>query len=124
MTTVGYGDIFPVTGQILLYYYTLQRHCTEKSEQIFPDMKLRGLVPNAYIHVSLSDLYVYSHDQSGNFAAAKQVDLPWECINCTQIHECGNWERDGAVHFWEHINRIFFAVQVAVESRWCFIFNF
>jgi hypothetical protein len=36
-------------------------HCTENSEnskQIFPDMKLRGLVPNFYIHVSASDLYI------------------------------------------------------------------
>jgi hypothetical protein len=27
-------------------------------------MKLRGLVPNFYIHVSVSDLYVYYHDRS------------------------------------------------------------
>ncbi len=33
-------------------------HCTENSKQIFPEMKLRGLVPNVYIHVSVSDLYI------------------------------------------------------------------
>ncbi len=32
-------------------------HCTENPICIFPEMKLRGLVPNSYIHVSLSDLY-------------------------------------------------------------------
>ncbi len=25
---------------------------------VFPEMKLRGLVPNSYIHVSVSDLYI------------------------------------------------------------------
>jgi hypothetical protein len=33
-------------------------HCTEKSIYAFPEMKLRGLVPNSYIHVSVSDLYI------------------------------------------------------------------
>jgi hypothetical protein len=37
---------------------TLQRHYTENSKQICPEMKLRGLVPNSYIHVSVSDLYI------------------------------------------------------------------
>ncbi len=37
---------------------TLQRHCTENSKQIFPEMKLRGPVPNFHIHVSVSDLYI------------------------------------------------------------------
>jgi hypothetical protein len=36
------------------YSGTLQRHCTENSKQIFPEIKLRGLVPNFHIHVSVS----------------------------------------------------------------------
>jgi hypothetical protein len=35
----------------------LQTHCAENSKQIFPEMKLCGLVPNFYINVSVSDLY-------------------------------------------------------------------
>jgi hypothetical protein len=35
-----------------------QRHYTESSQQIFPEMKLRGFIPNSYIHVSVSDLYI------------------------------------------------------------------
>ncbi len=31
---------------------------TENLKQIFPEMKLRRLVPNFYIHVSASDLYI------------------------------------------------------------------
>ncbi len=38
---------------------TLQRHFTENSKQILPEMKLRGLSPNSYIRVSLSDLYIF-----------------------------------------------------------------
>jgi hypothetical protein len=30
-------------------------------------MKLRGLIPNSHIHVSVSDLYVPSYDRSTNF---------------------------------------------------------
>ncbi len=39
-------------------FTALQRHSTENSKQIFPEMKLRGLVPNSYIRVSVSDLYI------------------------------------------------------------------
>ncbi len=31
-------------------------HCTENHIYVFPEMKLRGLVPNSYIHVSVSNL--------------------------------------------------------------------
>jgi hypothetical protein len=31
---------------------------TENLKQIFPEMKLRGLSPNSYIHISVSDLYI------------------------------------------------------------------
>ncbi len=32
-------------------------HCTENPIHLFPEMKLRGLVPNSYIYVSVRDLY-------------------------------------------------------------------
>jgi hypothetical protein len=38
--------------------FALQRHCTENWKQKFPEKKLRGLVTNSYIHVSVSDLYI------------------------------------------------------------------
>ncbi len=37
------------------FYYALQIHCTKNLKLIFPERKLRGLVPNLYIHVSVSD---------------------------------------------------------------------
>ncbi len=36
----------------------LQRHFTENLKQIFVEMKLRSLVPNSYIHIPVSDLYI------------------------------------------------------------------
>ncbi len=41
-------------------------HCTENSKQIFPEMKLRGIFTHFYIHVSVSDLYIPTHDRSAN----------------------------------------------------------
>jgi hypothetical protein len=38
----------------------VEKHCTENSKYIFPEMKLRFLVPNFYIHVSGSDLYIFT----------------------------------------------------------------
>ncbi len=40
----------------------LQRHHTENSKQIFPEMKLSSLVPNSYIHFSVNDLYIPTID--------------------------------------------------------------
>jgi hypothetical protein len=55
-------------------------------------MKLRGLVPNSYIHVSVSDLYI-----------------PGSVTDT--VHECGNREtehvleitRPRSFHFWEYL---------------------
>jgi hypothetical protein len=33
-------------------------HCKEDSNYVFPEIKLRGLVPNFHIHTSVSDLYI------------------------------------------------------------------
>jgi hypothetical protein len=57
-------------------------------------MKLCSLVPNTYIHVSVSNYYVFSLYQSACLVAAKWADLSWEYKNRTQIHECENWETE------------------------------
>jgi hypothetical protein len=33
-------------------------HCKQDPMYVFPEMKLRCLVPNFHIHVSVSDLYI------------------------------------------------------------------
>jgi hypothetical protein len=37
---------------------TLQRFCNESWKKVFPKRKLRGLSPNFYIHISVSDLSI------------------------------------------------------------------
>ncbi len=41
-----------------LNYCTTTVHCTENPIYVFPEKKLRSLVPNYYIHVSVRDLYI------------------------------------------------------------------
>jgi hypothetical protein len=38
--------------------YSVHTHCTENRIYVFPKKELRGLSPNSYIHVSVSDLYI------------------------------------------------------------------
>jgi hypothetical protein len=37
--------------------HTKIKHCTKNPIYVLLEIKLRGLVPNSYIHVSMSDLY-------------------------------------------------------------------
>ncbi len=49
-----------------------EMHCTENPIYVFSEMKLRSLIPNSYIHVSVSDLYIIRiEDQSAHLAAEK-----------------------------------------------------
>jgi hypothetical protein len=52
----AFPSIFLALGILLVT--TLQRHNTANSKQIFPEKELRGLSPNLYIHVAVSDLYI------------------------------------------------------------------
>ncbi len=42
-------------------------HCKEDPIDVFPEMKLRGLVLNSYIHVPVSDLYIPMIEFSAQF---------------------------------------------------------
>jgi hypothetical protein len=37
---------------------TLHRYCTENWKKLFPEKQLRGLSPNFYTLISVSDLYI------------------------------------------------------------------
>jgi hypothetical protein len=44
--------------QLFLSKFIVYLHCTEKPIYVFLEMKLRGLVPNSCIYVSVSDLCI------------------------------------------------------------------
>jgi hypothetical protein len=54
---------------------TQQRLCTENLKQIFPDMKLRGLVLNSYIHVSVRDFGNWEQGRTVSFLGTHKSDL-------------------------------------------------
>ncbi len=45
-------------GMVCIEFRLLGVHCNEKPICVFLEKELRGLSPNFYIHVSVSDLYV------------------------------------------------------------------
>ena len=66
-------------------------HCNKNPIYVFPEMKLRGLAPSSYIHVSVSDLYI-PRIGLPILLTGKYANRSWEYINYSQIHECGNWD--------------------------------
>jgi hypothetical protein len=45
-----------------------------------------------FLHSYISERFIYFQDRFAYSAAGKYVDRSWEYINCTQTHECGNWD--------------------------------
>ncbi len=88
-------------GQDILSFGSAQkRHNTEYSKQIFPEKELRGLSPNSYIYVSVSDLYFTT------------IGLPILLLENKWTHG-GNVEIGTELPqflFWEYINKKLFAV--------------
>ncbi len=101
---------------------------------VFPEMKLlfpkqdfNFLSPSSFTHISVRDLYVYYQDQSAYSAAWKGVDRSWEYINCSQTHECGNWDWGRAVprkgiHKWDFPCSVFhqadYGNALQMKGRW------
>ncbi len=57
-TTLPLGDYCSIVHLILIYslFTRWKLHCTGNPIYVFPEKKLRGLVPNSYIHISGSEL--------------------------------------------------------------------
>jgi hypothetical protein len=79
---------------------TVLANTNENPIYLFLFGELRGLSPTFHIHVSVSDLYVYSQDGPCTyFPAAEEADWLWKYINLSQTHECGNLDCGRAIPF-------------------------
>ncbi len=77
---------------------------------VFPEMKL--LFPKHRViifcfqfpHAYICERFIYFQDRPAYSAAGKYVDRSWKYINCTQTHECGNWDWGPAISRKEYIH--------------------
>ena len=66
--------------------------CTENPVDVLPEIKLSGPVPNSYIHVSVSDLYICP-GLVCLFGCSK-IGKPILGIRKSLTDDCGNWETE------------------------------
>ncbi len=113
--TVSNGAIILVKIYIYISWNcTFCTHCNENPIYVFPEMKLRGHVPNSYIHVSVSDLYIpriglpiwlQQNRQTDPWIYKSLIDAwPGKLRNRTFWFCFGNNEAV-QFYFWEYINR-------------------
>jgi hypothetical protein len=69
-------------------------HCTKKPNYVFPEMKLRGLVPNSYTHVSVSDLYIPRIGVPSVFGCSKIGRPILGIYKLSQVQDCGNYKTE------------------------------
>ncbi len=81
------------------------RLCISRNGTVISKTKLYCSV-SQLLHSYICERFIYFQDRSAYSAVGKYVDQSWEYINCSQIHECGNWDwgrtipRKG-IHKWD-----------------------
>jgi hypothetical protein len=83
-------------------------------------MKLRGLIPNIHIHISVSNLYISTIGPPMLLQLNRNIS--WKYTNRSQIHECRFWEQVRADSFLELFvsNFRFSVLAVLFDSRQIF----
>ncbi len=88
---------------------------------VFPEMKLCSLLiskiellcsVSQFLHSYICERLIYFQDRSVFLAAAIYVGWSWENINCSQTHECGNWDTRIGIHKWD------FCCSVVKNNAW------
>ncbi len=114
-----------ITKKDLKWLVSFDTHCNGNSVYIFLFWELRGLSPNFYIHVFVSDLY--NPGSVHIFPPAEKADPSWDYIIHSQTHECGNWDWDPDIPFLgifaSNFRHFFFAVQVLVRFQFLMLLS-
>jgi hypothetical protein len=95
-------------------------YCIVNSKQIFPENKLRGLVPNFYIHVYVCEhLYIPTiGPQTLYCKIGGPIVGIYKSLTDT-VHEFKNWERGRAVSFLGIFVLIFFGAVHGILLQEC-----
>ncbi len=99
-----------------LMFYAFEKelelpHSTEIPIYVFPEKELRGLSPNSYIHVPVSDLYtciprIGPHiwlQQNRQTNPGNMYDCVYDLGDRT-LYFCFGNNKDAQFHLWENIN--------------------
>jgi hypothetical protein len=96
-------------------------HCNENHIYVFPKKELRGLSPNFYLHVSVSDLYI---PWVGLHIFCSRIGRPivWKYKSLTDTFM---WNVEKAAQFllWEYLVRTLLYYVFAVQGPWGKLFH-
>ena len=72
----------------------LEAQCTKNPIYVFTEMKLSGIIPISYIHVSVSSLYIPWSVCLFGYSKISRSILWWIYKFLIYIYKCGNWETE------------------------------
>jgi hypothetical protein len=105
----------------LLLLHTPQRQNTENSKQIFPEKELTARPESQCDYIFPGSVHIFSCSRIGT------EDRSWEHTNCSQTHECRNWDWGHAIpflgiHKWDFLTTwmSFYTSSKVVTPKWIF----